>query len=118
MRDAVIITKSNQRKKLQMKITSRRTLKRTVFNLYGVAAVEHEQRLLQLHALHFKSEDGKWVEPETGEIFISQRMNHTGIFIGGEINSFLADDQCLFQLGKQQHASAGGMQRRSKQAVI
>src|ERR1700753_2591883 len=105
MRSTVIITKSNQRIKFQMNIASHRTLKQTVFNLYGVAAVEHEQRLLQLHALHFKSEDGKWIEPDTGKIFISQRMNHTGIFIGGEINSFLADDQCLFQLGKQQHAS-------------
>src|SRR5689334_17899161 len=45
-------------------------------------------------------------------------MNCTGIFVGGEVNPPVANDQCLFQFGEKKHASAGRIERSSEQAVI
>src|SRR5579859_3869367 len=95
----VIITKRNQRANLKpaFLVASRSTTK-FVFDHSGVFAMNHEERFLNLNAFGFIGKYREGIETEALEIVISLRVNHAGILIAGELESFFAHDQRFLQL--------------------
>ena len=45
-------------------------------------------------------------------------MNQAGVFVGGKIDSPVADDERLFQFGEQKHTAAWRIQRCRKQSMV
>src|SRR5208337_13759 len=74
----------------------------------AVFAVDHEHCLLDLNALDFVGEDGKWIEAKLLEISKPLRVDDTRIAICGKIKRLALDEKSLFQLRKHDNTPTGG----------
>src|SRR5579862_3815006 len=84
----------------------------------AVFTMDHEHGLLDLNALDFVGEDGKWIEAKLLEIAKPLRMDDTGIAICREIKGLTFDEKCFFQLGKHDNAAEGRLRGGYEQTVI
>ena len=105
---AVIVAECDQRPELKLQILESFgmiVLLQFVLHHGAVLTLNHEYGLLDLNALDFVSEDGKWIEAELLEVSKSLRVNYAGIAVCREIKGLSFDEQCFFQLGEHDDAA-------------
>ena len=80
---AVKIAKGDERANLKRDIRGRIVaIAHVVMNDRAVLAVDHEDRLLNLDAFDFVSENREWIQPKSLQIPIALRVNNAGILFG------------------------------------
>src|SRR5258707_3333994 len=114
----MIVAKSDEWPQLQLRLHAGRTVEQFVFNLHGVAAMEHEDGLLVLYALDFKDECREVVLTEISQILISPRMDGPGILVGRKVDPAISQHQRFLQLRQQQNAAARRIQGGGKQTMV
>src|SRR5271166_5840756 len=84
----------------------------------AVFAVDHEHCLLDLNALDFVGEDGKWIEAKLLEISKPLRVDDTRIAICGKIKRLALDEKSLFQLRKHDNTADWRLRGGHQQPVV
>src|SRR5258708_20880088 len=102
----MIVAKSDEWPQLQSRLHAVRTVEQFVFNLHGVAAMQHEDGLLQLHALQFKDECRAVVLTEISQILISPRTEGPGILAVGMTDPAISHHPRFLHLPQQQNPPA------------
>src|SRR5208337_2205995 len=84
----------------------------------AVFTVDHEHCFLDLDALDFVGEDGKWIEAKLLEVSKPLRVDDTRIAIRGKIKRLVLDEECLFQLRKHDNTANRRLSGGHQQSVI
>src|SRR5271157_528548 len=118
---AVIVTECNERSQFKAQVLDPLwmiVLLQFVVHHGAVFTVDHEHCFLDLDALDFVGEDGKWIEAKLLEVSKPLRVDDTRIAIRGKIKRLVLDEECLFQLRKHDNTANRRLSGGHQQSVI